>query len=106
MGTTTVSLFIVFAISQPSQSLQCRSFQPRVRIYPALSRVELFDVGGVNLSSYFKEKKVENRNGQNRMKRSNFTTATRALRKNKYQKKFVCDLFYLFFGDFFVFDIT
>ena len=31
---------------------------------------------------------------------------TRALRKNKNKKNFLCDLFYLFFADFFVFDIT
>ena len=31
---------------------------------------------------------------------------TRALRKNKNKKNFLCDLFYLFFDDFFVFDIT
>ena len=31
---------------------------------------------------------------------------TRALRKNKNKKIFLCDLFYLFFADFFVFDIT
>ena len=31
---------------------------------------------------------------------------TRALRKNKNKKFFLCDLFYLFFADFSVFDIT
>ena len=31
---------------------------------------------------------------------------TRALRKNENKKKILCDLFYLFFADFFVFNIT
>ena len=43
-----VSFFFLSAKSQLFQGLQCQSFQPRVQVYPALSRVELFDMVGIN----------------------------------------------------------